>query len=153
MTRYHFTGIKGSGMSSLAQILFDAGEQVQGSDYETYYFTEQPLRDRGIEILNFDENNIKEGLTVIAGNAFNDDHPELVRARELGVEVIRYHKFLGEYSNRYTSIAITGRNINTSSTGVMSHVVGGYLQTKNIIGEGTGSSKKDSSYFVMEPCE
>ena len=42
MTRYHFTGIKGSGMSSLAQILFDAGEQVQGSDVDTYYFTEQP---------------------------------------------------------------------------------------------------------------
>lgn len=44
MTFYHFTGIKGSGMSSLAQILFDSGEQVQGSDVETFYFTEQPLR-------------------------------------------------------------------------------------------------------------
>ena len=32
-------------------------------------------------------------MTVIAGNAFSDDHPELVRAREIGVEVIRYHKF------------------------------------------------------------
>lgn len=153
MTRYHFTGIKGSGMSSLAQILFDAGEQVQGSDYETYYFTEQPLRDRGIEILNFDENNIKEGLTVIAGNAFNDDHPELVRARELGVEVIRYHKFLGEYSNRYTSIAITGAHGKTSTTGLMSHVVGGYMPTSYLIGDGTGSGKKDASYFVMEACE
>lgn len=153
MTRYHFTGIKGSGMSSLAQILFDAGEQVQGSDYETYYFTEQPLRDRGIEILNFDENNIKEGITVIAGNAFNDDHPELVRARELGVEVIRYHKFLGEYSNRYTSIAITGAHGKTSTTGLMSHVVGGYMPTSYLIGDGTGSGKKDASYFVMEACE
>lgn len=153
MTRYHFTGIKGSGMSSLAQILFDAGEQVQGSDYETYYFTEQPLRDRGIEILNFDENNIKEGLIVIAGNAFNDDHPELVRARELGVEVIRYHKFLGEYSNRYTSIAITGAHGKTSTTGLMSHVVGGYMPTSYLIGDGTGSGKEDASYFVMEACE
>src|SRR5690606_34758591 len=153
MTRYHFTGIKGSGMSSLAQILFDAGEQVQGSDDETYYFTEQPLRDRGIEILNFDENNIKDGLTVIVGNAFNDDHPELVRARELGVEVIRYHKFLGEYSNRYTSIAITGAHGKTSTTGLMSHVVGGYMPTSYLIGDGTGSGKKDASYFVMEACE
>ena len=153
MTRYHFTGIKGSGMSSLAQILFDAGEQVQGSDYETYYFTEQPLRDREIEILSFDEDNIKEGLTVIAGNAFNDDHPELVRARELGVEVIRYHKFLGEYSNRYTSIAITGAHGKTSTTGLMSHVIGGYMPTSYLIGDGTGSGKQDASYFVMEACE
>ena len=153
MTRYHFTGIKGSGMSSLAQILFDAGEQVQGSDVDTYYFTEQPLRDRGIEILTFDENNMTEGLTVIAGNAFSDDHPELVRARELGLEVIRYHKFLGEYSNRYTSIAITGAHGKTSTTGLMSHVVGGYMPTSFLIGDGTGSGKSDASYFVMEACE
>lgn len=153
MTRYHFTGIKGSGMSPLAQILFDSGEEVQGSDVETYYFTEQPLRDRGIKILTFDENNIEPGLTVIAGNAFNDDHPELVRARELGLEVIRYHKFLGEYSNRCTSIAITGAHGKTSTTGLMSHVIGGYMPTSFLIGDGTGAGKEDATYFVMEACE
>lgn len=51
MTVFHFTGIKGSGMSSLAQILFDAGEQVQGSDIDKYFFTEQPLRERNIQFL------------------------------------------------------------------------------------------------------
>ena len=153
MTRYHFTGIKGSGMSSLAQILFDAGEQVQGSDVDTYYFTEQPLHDRGIEIFTFNENNIEPGLTVIAGNAFPDEHPELVRARELGVEVIRYHKFLGNYINRYTSIAITGAHGKTSTTGLMSHVIGGYMPTSFLIGDGTGSGEADASYFVMEACE
>jgi UDP-N-acetylmuramate--alanine ligase len=153
MTRYHFTGIKGSGMSSLAQILFDSGEYVQGSDVDTYYFTEQPLRDRGIEILTFDENNIQPGLTIIAGNAFSDEHPELVRARELGLEIIRYHKFLGDYINRYTSIAITGAHGKTSTTGLMSHVIGGYMPTSFLIGDGTGSGKADASYFVMEACE
>ncbi|MER1986965.1 MAG: UDP-N-acetylmuramate--L-alanine ligase [Solibacillus sp.] len=153
MTRYHFTGIKGSGMSSLAQILFDAGEQVQGSDVANYYFTEQPLRDRNITILTFDENNIQPGLTVIAGNAFPDDHPELVRARELGVEVIRYHKFLGDYIGNYTSIAITGAHGKTSTTGLMSHVVGGYMPTSYLIGDGTGSGQPDASFFVMEACE
>ena len=153
MIRYHFTGIKGSGMSSLAQILFDSGEYVQGSDVDTYYFTEQPLRDRGIEILTFDENNIQPGLTIIAGNAFSDEHPELVRARELGLEIIRYHKFLGDYINRYTSIAITGAHGKTSTTGLMSHVIEGYMPTSFLIGDGTGSGKADASYFVMEACE
>ncbi len=153
MTRYHFTGIKGSGMSSLAQILFDSGEYVQGSDVATYYFTEQPLRDRKIEIFTFDENNIQPGLTIIAGNAFPDEHPELVRARELGLEIIRYHKFLGDYINRYTSIAITGAHGKTSTTGLMSHVIGGYMPTSFLIGDGTGSGKSDASYFVMEACE
>lgn len=153
MTRYHFTGIKGSGMSSLAQILFDAGEQVQGSDVANYYFTEQPLRDRNMTILTFDENNIQPGMTVIAGNAFPDDHPELVRARELGVEIIRYHKFLGDYIGNYTSIAITGAHGKTSTTGLMSHVVGGYMPTSYLIGDGTGSGQPDASFFVMEACE
>ena len=65
MTLYHFTGIKGSGMSSLAQILHDSSYAVQGSDVEKYFFTEDPLHDRKIQILPFDENNIK---------AWNDCH-------------------------------------------------------------------------------
>ena len=153
MTIYHFTGIKGSGMSSLAQILFDSGETVQGSDVETYYFTEQPLRERNIKILKFDPDNIQPGMTVIAGNAFPDSHPEIVRAKELGVDVIRYHKFLGEYIKKFTSIAITGAHGKTTTTGLMSHVIGGYKPTSYLIGDGTGLGKKDASYFVMEACE
>ena len=48
MTLYHFTGIKGSGMSSLAQILHDSSYAVQGSDVEKYFFTEDPLHERKI---------------------------------------------------------------------------------------------------------
>lgn len=153
MALFHFTGIKGSGMSSLAQVLFDSGADVQGSDIETYFFTEQPLRERNISILPFDADNIKPGMIVIAGNAFPDDHPELVRAKELDVEIIRYHKFLGEYINKYTSIAITGAHGKTSTTGLMSHVIGGYEPTSYLIGDGTGAGKPDASFFVMEACE
>lgn len=153
MTFYHFTGIKGSGMSSLAQILYDSGEKVQGSDVETYYFTEQPLRERNIPIFPFDSNNIKPGMTVIVGNAFPDDHPEIIRAKELNLEVIRYHKFLGEYIKNYTSIAITGAHGKTSTTGLMSHVISGFMPTSFLIGDGTGSGKEDASFFVMEACE
>ena len=41
MSKYHFIGIKGSGMSSLAQIAYDMGNEVQGSDEETYFFTQE----------------------------------------------------------------------------------------------------------------
>lgn len=153
MTVFHFIGIKGSGMSSLAQILFDAGEQVQGSDIDKYFFTEQPLRDRNIPIFTFDADNIKEGMTIIAGNAFPDEHPEIVRAHEIGLEVIRYHKFLGEYIGNYTSVAITGAHGKTSTTGLMAHVVGGYKPTSYLIGDGTGAGCEDANYFVMEACE
>ncbi|MBO2536068.1 UDP-N-acetylmuramate--L-alanine ligase [Rummeliibacillus suwonensis] len=153
MTVYHFTGIKGSGMSPLAQILFDSGEQVQGSDIEKYFFTEEPLRKRNITILPFNADNIKPGMTVIAGNAFPDNHPEIVRAKELGVEVIRYHKFLGSYLENFTSIAITGAHGKTSTTGLMAHVLEGAHPTSYLIGDGTGGGTKNAQNFVMEACE
>ena len=49
MTHYHFVGIKGSGMSSLAQIMHDLGHEVQGSDIESYVFTEVALRNKGLK--------------------------------------------------------------------------------------------------------
>ncbi|WP_102691029.1 UDP-N-acetylmuramate--L-alanine ligase [Rummeliibacillus pycnus] len=153
MTVYHFTGIKGSGMSSLAQILFDSGEQVQGSDIETYFFTEEPLRQRNITILPFNEDNIKPGMTVIAGNAFPDNHPEIVRAKEIGVEVVRYHKFLGNYLEKFTSVAITGAHGKTSTTGLMAHVLEGASPTSYLIGDGTGRGTKNAQNLVMEACE
>ncbi len=38
MTTYHFIGIKGSGMSALAQILHDMKYEIQGSDVEKNFF-------------------------------------------------------------------------------------------------------------------
>lgn len=153
MTVFHFTGIKGSGMSSLAQILHDAGNQVQGSDIDKYFFTEDPLRKRGIKISTFNASNIQEGMTVIAGNAFKDDHEELIRANEIGVEVIRYHIFLGNLMNQYTSIGITGSHGKTSTTGLMSHVLSGYAPTSYLIGDGTGHGESQAEFFAFEACE
>ncbi len=153
MTVFHFTGIKGSGMSSLAQILFDAGNQVQGSDIDKHFFTEEPLHKRGIKIMPFDADNIQEGMTVIAGNAYRDDHEELIRANEIGVEVIRYHSFLGNLMGQYTSVGITGSHGKTSTTGLMSHVLSGYAPTSYLIGDGTGHGESQAEYFAFEACE
>lgn len=153
MTLYHFIGIKGSGMSSLAQILHDSSHAVQGSDVEKYFFTEDPLHDRKITILPFDENNIKPGMTVIAGNAFPDSHPEIVKAHELGIEVIRYHEFLGNYMEKFISVGITGSHGKTSTTGLLAHVLAGNARTSYLIGDGTGKGVEDSEYFAFEACE
>ena len=50
---YHFIGIKGSGMASLAEIVADRGDEVSGSDIEKYIFTQKPLEERGIPTLSF----------------------------------------------------------------------------------------------------
>lgn len=53
MTTYHLIGIKGTGMSALAQILCDSGETVQGSDVGKHFFTEEALLEKNIPILPF----------------------------------------------------------------------------------------------------
>ena len=153
MTLFHFTGIKGSGMSSLAQILHDSGYSVQGSDVEKHIFTEDPLRGRRIPIFHFDENNIKPGMTVIAGNAFPDSHPEIEKAKELGLEVIRYHEFLGKYMENYISVGVTGTHGKTSTTGLLAHVLDGHAPSAFLIGDGTGKGLENAEYFVFEACE
>lgn len=153
MTHYHFVGIKGAGMSSLAQIMHDLGHEVQGSDIEKYVFTEVALKNKGIKILPFSVDNIHEGMVVIQGNAFPDTHEEIVRAHELKLDVIRYHDFLGQVINQYTSVAVTGAHGKTSTTGLLSHVMNGDKKTSFLIGDGTGMGLPGSDYFAFEACE
>lgn len=153
MNRYHFVGIKGTGMSPLAQILNDMNNEVRGSDVDKAFFTEEALNRKGIEILPFDPENITEGQIVVQGNAFTDDHPEVVRARELGLTIYKYYEFLGELADNYTSVAITGSHGKTSTTGLLAHVMRGIEPTSFLIGDGTGEGVEDSKNFVFEACE
>ncbi|KAF1298661.1 UDP-N-acetylmuramate--L-alanine ligase [Enterococcus sp. JM4C] len=150
---YHFVGIKGSGMSSLALVLFEKGYRVQGSDVTEYFFTQRDLEKAQITILPFNADNIKEGMVIIAGNAFPDTHEELVRAKELGLDVVRYHDFIGQFIQPYTSIAVTGSHGKTSTTGLLSHVLSGIKPTSYLIGDGTGHGDPNAEFFSFEACE
>lgn len=140
-------------MSALAQVLHDKKYQVQGSDYEKTFFTQLALEQSGIKILPFQKENIQPGMTVIAGNAYPDTHEEIQEAMELGLPVIRYHRFLGDFLKNFTSIAITGAHGKTSTTGLLAHVMKGAKPTSFLIGDGTGSGDEDAEYFVFEACE
>ncbi|EMJ8012637.1 UDP-N-acetylmuramate--L-alanine ligase [Enterococcus faecium] len=150
---YHFVGIKGSGMSSLALVLHEQGLNVQGSDIEKYFFTQRDLEKANITILPFKADNVKPGMTIIAGNAFPDSHEEIQRAKELGLEVIRYHDFIGHFIQNYTSIAVTGSHGKTSTTGLLSHVLSGVRPTSYLIGDGTGHGDPQAEFFSFEACE
>ncbi|RLK64132.1 UDP-N-acetylmuramate--L-alanine ligase [Atopobacter sp. AH10] len=151
--KYHLIGIKGTGMSALAQVLHGKGYEVQGSDLEKYFFTQKGLDEAGIKVFPFSKENIKAGYTVILGNAFADDHEEVLAAKELGLEVIRYPQFLGQLISHYTSIAITGSHGKTSTTGMLSHVLSHLDKASYLIGDGTGQGTADAKYFVLEACE
>lgn len=151
---YHFIGIKGSGMASLATILFDRGEHVTGSDIEKIIFTQMPLEERGISITTFDANNIKEDSIVIIGNAFDERNVEVQQASVMpSVTTYWYHEFLGQLLTEYTSISVAGTHGKTTTTGLLSHVMSLVSPTGYLIGDGTGEMPKDSEYFVVESCE
>lgn len=150
---HHFVGIKGSGMSSLALVLYEKGYTVQGSDVEEYFFTQRDLEKAGIKIIPFNAENVSKDMLVIAGNAFPDTHEELVRAKELGAEVIRYHDFIARFIEPFTSIAVTGSHGKTGTTGLLAHILAGIKPTSFLIGDGTGHGDPDAEFFAFEACE
>ncbi|KRL07022.1 UDP-N-acetylmuramate--L-alanine ligase [Liquorilactobacillus hordei] len=152
-TTYYFVGIKGTGMSSLALLLHDKGLKVIGSDIEKYTFTQRGLELAGIKILPFDEKNIRKGLTIIQGNAFGDDHPEIKKAKEIGIKIITYPDFLEKIVEDTTSIGIAGAHGKTSTTGLLAHVLGGVAPTSYLIGDGSGKGVPDARFFVFEADE
>ncbi|MGE7604399.1 UDP-N-acetylmuramate--L-alanine ligase [Peribacillus sp. NPDC097675] len=150
---YHFIGIKGSGMSALAQILSDLGNNVQGSDVEDFIFTQLGLTKRNIPILKFNSSNIKLGQIIILGNAFNEEHQEVKKANELGLPIYRYNEYLGGFLTDFYSIAITGTHGKTSTTGLLAHVFNSVMTTNYLIGDGTGKVNDTSKHFIFEACE
>lgn len=140
-------------MSALAQVLHDMDYHVQGSDVEKRFFTQQALEQSGIKILPFNKENIQPGMSVIAGNAFPDTHEEIQEAMSLGLPIVRYHRFLGDFMQNFTSVAVTGAHGKTSTTGLLSHVIQGAKPTSFLIGDGTGKGDRDAKYFVFEACE
>lgn len=152
--RYHFIGIKGSGMASLATIMSDRGCEVSGSDIEKFIFTQTPLEDRNIPITSFAKENIKEHDIVIIGNAFDEQNVEVIQARCMkSVKTYWYHEFLGQLMSEYTSVSVAGTHGKTTTTGMLSHMMSFVAPTGFLIGDGTGVMAKDSKYFVVESCE
>ena len=149
---YYFIGIKGSGMSALACVMHDLGYNVTGSDKPDHFFTQDSLEEKGIKILDFNKDNIKENMIIIQGNAFNDDHEEVVRAHELGLEIYTYQGMIDKITHDTKLIAISGCHGKTTTTTMMSTVFKN-AGINYLIGDGTGDAKKGNEYFALEACE
>ncbi len=149
---YFFIGIKGSGMSALACIMHDLGYTVKGSDKPDHFFTQIGLDERNIELFTFNKDNIKPGMIIVQGNAFNDNHEEVIRAHELNLKIYTYQEMIAEITNDTKLIAISGCHGKTTTTTMMSKV----FENQGInylIGDGTGYAKKGNEYFALEACE
>ena len=150
---YYFIGIKGSGMASLATILSDLGYQVEGSDIEKHFFTEEGLLQRNIKINKYDESNIKEGLTIVKGASIKEDNIELIKARELNLEILEYNEMVGKLTDMFKTICICGCHGKTTTTTMLEQGLGSVLKMNYLIGDGTGYANKENKFFALESCE
>lgn len=150
---YYLIGIKGTGMSALAQILFDLGYEVMGSDKPDHFFTEKPLIERGIKILPFNKDNIKEDMLIVQGNAFSDTHEEVVRAKELNLKIYTYQEMVGKLTKMFNTITVAGCHGKTTTSAMLSHVLNNIVGANYLIGDGSGYAIKENNYFVLEACE
>lgn len=148
IVRYHFIGIKGSGMASLAQIKFDQGHSVQGSDIENFIYTEKALINKGIKVMRFNEVNFEEIDIVVVGFNFLD-HFEAIEAKKSGKEIVYYDDQLSDLVDENFSIAVCGSHGKTTTTGMLSN----RFDVSYLIGDGDGGYRKNNKYFVFEACE
>ncbi len=152
--KYFLVGIKGSGMSALAQFLSDCGEFVCGSDVEKQYFTEKNLHEKEIKIYNFDTAHLKEEYIYIISPAFDISNNTQVKAIiKSKYDYYYYHDFLGSIINKYSSIAVSGTHGKTTTTKLISHILSGHHKCNYIIGDGSGFGNIDSNVLVFEACE
>ena len=100
--KYYCIGIKGTGMSTLAQILSDIGNEVSGyDDARGHKFTQVGLEERNIPIYYEHDHEIAKDTIVTYSVAFSEDHPEMRRVREMGLTVKKYAEIMGDVINMY----------------------------------------------------
>ena len=150
---YHFIGIKGAGMSSLAVIMKQLGESVQGTDVVKHFFTEAELIKNNIPIYSYDEKNITKDKIIIKGLSITDENPELKKAKELDLEIINYNEMVGKLTRKYKTICIAGCHGKTTTTAMTSHVLNQIKGINYLIGDGTGYANPQNEYFALESCE
>jgi len=111
----HFMGIAGAGMSGLALLARQQGVAVTGCDNDPSGAAD--LAAVGVEIWRgHDAGHVAGARAVVVTAAVAGDHPELERARALGVPVIRRADALGQVVAGGALVAVAGTHGKTTTT-------------------------------------
>lgn len=111
----HFMGIAGAGMSALAELFVRRGYRVSGCDANLA--TADDLRRLAIDLFEgHDPSHVAGASEVVVTSAVRRDHPELERARELGIPVTRRAEALGKAVAGGELVAVAGTHGKTTTT-------------------------------------
>ncbi len=119
----HFVGIGGSGMSGIAEVLFNLGYGVSGSDLADSA-TLRRLQALGIAThIGHAAAHIASADAVVTSTAVQDDNPEVVAARERKIPVVPRALMLAELMRLKRGIAIAGAHGKTTTTSLVTSVL------------------------------
>jgi UDP-N-acetylmuramate--alanine ligase len=123
-----FSGIGGIGMLPLASIVRASGARVAGSD-RSLDAGRTPhkfdyLRSLGIQLFPQDGSGLQEGMTLVTSAAVEPTVPDVVRAKELGLEHLTRPEFLAQLLNAaHHSVAVGGTSGKSTVTGMIGWIL------------------------------
>ncbi|WP_456270204.1 UDP-N-acetylmuramate--L-alanine ligase [Kushneria sp. AK178] len=155
----HFVGIGGSGMCGIAEVLANQGFCVSGSDLrESPVVTH--LRQCGIRVaIGHHGENVRDADVVVVSTAVDPTNPEVMRAREHRVPVVRRAEMLAELMRFRHGIAVAGTHGKTTTTSLTATLLAeGGLDPTFVIGgrltsAGSNARLGEGDYLVAEADE
>lgn len=152
--KYYCIGIKGTGMSTLAQILHDLGNEVSGyDDAKEHKFTQVGLEERNIPIYYDGSANLSKDTIVTYSVAFKEDHKELQRVKSLGLKIKKYNEIMADVIDLFKTIGVSGTHGKTSTSSMVRHILEDTVGCNYFIGAGDGYASKKNTYYVVESDE
>lgn len=135
----HFVGIAGAGMSALAELYLRRGNAVTGCDTTTAASAD--LERLGVHVIHgHDASHVTGASEVVVTSAVRKDHPELQRARELGIPVTRRAEALGKAVSGGELVGVSGTHGKTTTTVMTTEALAAAgLQPTGVAGGRVGS--------------
>ncbi len=155
----HFVGVGGAGMSGIAEILFNLGYTISGSDLSDSA-TLRRLQDLGIRTcVGHAASHIAGADAVVTSTAVQPDNPEVLAARQRKIPVVPRAMMLAELMRLKQGIAIAGTHGKTTTTSLVASVLAeGGLDPTFVIGgrlnsAGANAKLGAGDYIVVEADE
>ena len=159
----YFIGIKGTGMTALAEIFLSRGALLSGSDTIEKFYTDKILDSLKIPYSEgFSEINISSKIDLVIHSAAYsiENNVEMIAVSKLDLPVLKYTEALGQLSKTMISCGIAGVHGKTTTTSLAGTLLKHLnLPVTTLVGSGVNSFGGRSSYvggnkyFVAETCE
>lgn len=158
----YLIGIKGAGMTAMAEILNGRGIHLTGSDTEEKFYTDEILKRNGIEFLEgFSAENVpSDADLVIYSTAYNvENNSEMAKASQLGIPMLSYSEMLGMLFGEKMGIAVCGTHGKTTTSAMLAQAFQGagtdpaaVVGSQVIAWQGSALSG-NGEYFIAEADE